>query len=111
MRGGHRNQYQFKNAIKSGGTVFCLYVSLELNNLPGSCDTIGTESFLNFILLEVMIRKKNQMTTEFFKNVTKILLALRKKNQMIVVNCNVSQILGAVDFSFCLSPKLRKMIS
>ena len=23
--GGHRNQYQFTNAIKSGGTVFCLY--------------------------------------------------------------------------------------
>ena len=25
LRGGHRNQYPFKNAIKSGGTVFCLY--------------------------------------------------------------------------------------
>ena len=24
-RGGHRNPYQFKNAIKCGGTVFCLY--------------------------------------------------------------------------------------
>ena len=25
LRGGHRNPYQFKNALKSGGTVFCLY--------------------------------------------------------------------------------------
>ena len=25
LRGGHRNQYQFKNAIKTGGTVLCLY--------------------------------------------------------------------------------------
>jgi hypothetical protein len=25
LRGGHRNQYQFKNVLKSGGTVFCLY--------------------------------------------------------------------------------------
>ena len=25
LHGGHRNPYQFKNAIKSGGTVFCLY--------------------------------------------------------------------------------------
>ena len=24
--GGHKNQYQFKNAINIGGTVFCLYV-------------------------------------------------------------------------------------
>ena len=23
LRGGHRSQYQFKNAIKSGGTVSC----------------------------------------------------------------------------------------
>ena len=23
--GGHRNPYQLKNAIKSGGTVFCIY--------------------------------------------------------------------------------------
>ena len=35
--GGHRNQYQFKNAMKSGGTVFLL-ISLGLNSLPGSCD-------------------------------------------------------------------------
>ena len=25
LRGGHRNPYQLENAIKSGGTVFCLY--------------------------------------------------------------------------------------
>ena len=25
LRGGHRNPYQLKNAIKSGGTVFCIY--------------------------------------------------------------------------------------
>ena len=25
FRGGHRNPYQLENAIKSGGTVFCLY--------------------------------------------------------------------------------------
>ena len=24
-RGGHRNPYQLENAIKSGGTVFCIY--------------------------------------------------------------------------------------
>ena len=24
LHGGHRNPYQFKNAIKSGGTDFCL---------------------------------------------------------------------------------------
>ena len=23
--GGHRNPYQLENALKSGGTVFCLY--------------------------------------------------------------------------------------
>ena len=38
LRGGHRNPYQFKNAIKSGGTVFCLGISLGLNSLPGSCE-------------------------------------------------------------------------
>ena len=36
LRGGHRNPYQFENAIKSGGTVFLL-ISLGLNSLPGSC--------------------------------------------------------------------------
>ena len=36
LRCGHRNPYQFKNAIKSGGTVFLL-ISLGLNSLPGSC--------------------------------------------------------------------------
>ena len=25
LRGGHRNPYQLEKAIKSGGTVFCLY--------------------------------------------------------------------------------------
>ena len=25
LRGGHRNPYQLENAIKSGGTVFCIY--------------------------------------------------------------------------------------
>ena len=35
-RGGHRNPYQLKNAIKSGGTVY-LQISLGLNSLPGSC--------------------------------------------------------------------------
>ena len=25
LRGGHRNPYQMENAIKSDGTVFCLY--------------------------------------------------------------------------------------
>ena len=25
LRGGHRNPNQLKNAIKSGGTVFCMY--------------------------------------------------------------------------------------
>ena len=25
LRGGHRNPYQLENAIKSGGTVFCVY--------------------------------------------------------------------------------------
>jgi hypothetical protein len=33
LRGGHRNPYQLKNAIKSGGTVF-LQLSLGLNSLP-----------------------------------------------------------------------------
>ena len=28
LLGGHRNQYQFKNAIKSGGTFLCLYKDL-----------------------------------------------------------------------------------
>ena len=38
LRGGHRNPYQFKNAIKSGGTDFCLvHISLGLNSLTGSC--------------------------------------------------------------------------
>ena len=36
--GGHRNPYQFKNAIKSGGTVFCLYQLSRLNSLSGTCD-------------------------------------------------------------------------
>ena len=31
LHGGHRNPYQLKNAIKSCGTVFCIYVSLGLN--------------------------------------------------------------------------------
>ena len=30
------SQYQLKNAIKSGGTVFCIH-HLGLNSLPGSC--------------------------------------------------------------------------
>ena len=25
LRGGHRNPYQLENAVKRGGTVFCLY--------------------------------------------------------------------------------------
>ena len=25
LRGGHRNPYQLEKAIKSGGTVFCIY--------------------------------------------------------------------------------------
>jgi hypothetical protein len=25
LGGGHRNPYQLENAIKSGGTVFCIY--------------------------------------------------------------------------------------
>jgi hypothetical protein len=37
LRGGHRNPYQFENAIKSGGTVFCLNISLDLDSLPWSC--------------------------------------------------------------------------
>ena len=37
LRGGHRNLYQLENAIKSGGTVFCLGISLGLDSLPGSC--------------------------------------------------------------------------
>ena len=37
LRGGHRNPYQLENAIKSDGTVFCLYLSLGVNSLPGSC--------------------------------------------------------------------------
>ena len=36
LRSGHRNPYQLKNAIKSGGTVV-LHLSLGLNSLPGSC--------------------------------------------------------------------------
>ena len=34
---GHRNLYQLENVIKSGGTVFCIHISLGLNCLPGSC--------------------------------------------------------------------------
>ena len=25
LRGGQRNSYQLENAVKSGGTVFCIY--------------------------------------------------------------------------------------
>ena len=53
LRGGHRNPYQFKNAIKSGGTVFCL---LGLNSLPGSCEwlTINQDLSINFAKLIVI---------------------------------------------------------
>ena len=37
LRGGHRNPYRLENAKESGGTVFCLPISLGLNSLPGSC--------------------------------------------------------------------------
>ena len=37
LGGSHRNPYQLENAIKSGGTVFFLLISLGLNSLPGNC--------------------------------------------------------------------------
>ena len=40
MHGGHGNPDQLENATKSsGGTVFCLFISLGINSLPRSCDT------------------------------------------------------------------------
>jgi hypothetical protein len=27
LRGGQRNSYQLENAVKSGGTVFCIYIT------------------------------------------------------------------------------------
>ena len=32
FRGGHKNPYQFENAIKSGGTVYFWHISLGLNS-------------------------------------------------------------------------------
>jgi hypothetical protein len=42
LRGGHRNPYQFENAIKSGGSIFCIYP-------PGNCD--GCQAVLKKAIL------------------------------------------------------------
>ena len=45
LRGGHKNPYQLENAIKSGGTVFCIPISLGLNSLPVSCGAPAFQMF------------------------------------------------------------------
>ena len=49
LRGGHGNQYQFENAIKSGETVFCIHISLRLNSLTRTCASDNHQTVLDLV--------------------------------------------------------------